>query len=803
MRKKYLRIVAALAITVALLIPAFIFIGAALAAPLTWVQVNTDGFGFATPEDMASASCMAEYNGSLYAGTHDGYLGAGCAVWRYDGGITWTQVADAGFGNVNNETVFSMAVYDGLLYAGTYNDTDGCEVWSYDGTTWTQEVGQGAVATPTGPGFGSGIGVQAAGSLLVFDDLLYVGAGWSITQIWAYDGTDWTQINIDDFGVATIRGCRALAAYEGQLYAGTSDNTLGGAVWRYDGPTTADWVKVSTDGFGDTDLPEARVMEVWNGQLYAGTASTATPQVWAYDGTNWSDVTPTFPDANNDSVRSMTIYKGALYVGVGNYSGDEPLTNVGTQVYRYSGGAPEQVNLSGFDGDPKNMGCHSLCEYQGDLYAGVINVDWGPTPEVYYGAQVWKTNVPSTWYLAEGSTDGGMETFVLVQNPNPTAVTVDVNFMTGAGAKPGPQDFPVPANSRVTFKVNDFVTDFNVSTMVTPTGGDVICERSMYGGERTWAHDSIGVTDPSDIWFLAEGSTGGDMETFVLVQNPNAAAVTVDVDFMTGAGPIIGPQGYPIPANSRVTFKVNDFVSDFNVSTLVFSTGGNVICERSMYGNERTWATDSIGVTMPSDVWFLAEGATAGDFETFVLVQNPNAAPATVDVFFMTGAGPKDGPQDYPIPANSRVTFKANDYVSDFNVSTVVISDLEVIAERSVYGGNRTWAHDSIGTPSPEYKWYLAEGSTDGGMETFVLVQNPNAVVVTVDVNFMTGAGAKPGPQDFPVPAFSRVTFKVNDYVSDFNVSTMVVPTGGPVICERSMYGNDRTWAHDSIGYAP
>ena len=126
-----------------------------------------------------------------------------------------------------------------------------------------------------------------------------------------------------------------------------------------------------------------------------------------------------------------------------------------------------------------------------------------------------------------------------------------------------------------------------------------------------------------------------------------------------------------------------------------------------------------------------------------------------------------------------------------------------IICERAMYGNNRTWAHDSIGVSMPQYLWNLAEGSTDGGMETFVLVQNPNPSPVTVDVNFMTGAGARPGPQDFPIPANSRVTFKVNDFVTDYNVSTVVVPTGGPVICERAMYGNDRTWAHDSIGYAP
>ena len=338
-------------------------------------------------------------------------------------------------------------------------------------------------------------------------------------------------------------------------------------------------------------------MESWDGMLYAGTSGTDTPQVWACDGTSWNNVTPTYPDGKNDSIRSMTVYKDFLYVGVGNFSGAVPPDNVGTQVYRYSGAGPEQVNMSGFDGDNKNQACHSLCEFRGDLYAGVINQQG--YPPTYDGAEVWRANFPSTWYLAEGSTDGGMETFVLVQNPGIAQVTVNLDFMTGAGAVPGPYNFPIPALSRVTFKVNDFVTDYNVSTRVTPTGGDVICERAVYGNNRRWAHDSIGVTIPSTLWYLAEGSTDGGMETFVLVQNPHQTTVYAYVDFFTSTGAVPGPVNYPIPGGSRVTFKVNDFVTDYNVSTAV-AASDDVICERAVYGNNRAWAHDSIGVATPS-----------------------------------------------------------------------------------------------------------------------------------------------------------------------------------------------------------
>ncbi len=419
------------------------------------------------------------------------------------------------------------------------------------------------------------------------------------------------------------------------------------------------------------------------------------------------------------------------------------------------------------------------------------------------------------WYLAEGSTDGGMETFVLVQNPGDADVHVNVKFQTDTGevAPDELQGISIPADSRVTFKANDWVTNFNVSTLVEPIDGEVICERAVYGNGRTWAHDSIGVTapvGPAPVWYLAEGSTDGGMETFLLVQNPYASAAHVDIVFQTGSGEVAPPdlQGVEIPAMSRSTFAVNNYVTDYNVSTSVHAADGLVVCERAVYGDDRTWAHDSIGSSALGIDWYLAEGSTDGGMETYVLVQNPSDADAKVDVAFQTDFGdlaPVDL-QGVVIPAGSRRTFKVNDYVTTYNVSTrVVCSEGAVVCERAMYGDGRTWAHDSIGATAPDFTWYLAEGSTDGGMETYVLVQNPNAVPVDINVMFQTDSGevVPPDLQGVTIPANSRWTFKVNDWVTTFNVSTMVEATGGWVVCERAMYGDGRTWAHDSIGYAP
>ena len=108
----------------------------------------------------------------------------------------------------------------------------------------------------------------------------------------------------------------------------------------------------------------------------------------------------------------------------------------------------------------------------------------------------------------------------------------------------------------------------------------------MYGEDRTWGHDSIGAADPSQEWYLAEGSTGPGFETWVLVQNPNDTEAEVDITYMTPEGPVQGPSE-TIPANSRQTYNVASTIPDcWEVSTKVTSDEP-VIAERAVYGDSR------------------------------------------------------------------------------------------------------------------------------------------------------------------------------------------------------------------------
>ena len=98
-------------------------------------------------------------------------------------------------------------------------------------------------------------------------------------------------------------------------------------------------------------------------------------------------------------------------------------------------------------------------------------------------------------------------------------------------------------------------------------------------------------------------------------------------------------------------------------------------------------------------LWYLAEGSTGGDFETWVLVANPGENQARVALTYLTPEGPIEGPP-LTLEPGTRASVNVAATVPDtWDVSTKVESDEPVVAERAMYWGGRLEGHDSIGYP--------------------------------------------------------------------------------------------------------
>jgi len=417
-----------------------------------------------------------------------------------------------------------------------------------------------------------------------------------------------------------------------------------------------------------------------------------------------------------------------------------------------------------------------------------------------------------TWYLAEGTTDWGYSCYITIQNPNRDPVNITITYMTDSGDLLE-RDIGLYADSQVTVSPADTLGAKDFSTKVECKESKTIAvDRTM-----TWTreaplsldgHCSIGVTSPAKTWYLAEGSSDWGFECWLLIQNPNATEATAQVTYMIeGAEPQVFEK--KIPANRRETYNMADDIGEADASIKV-QADIPVIPERAMYRNinNKRSGHDSIGTTTPATTYYLAEGTTNYGFITYALVQNPNDTATEVNVTYLTNSGPVAHPENpIAMAANSRHTIEVNKFLPGSDFSTKVTGSNPIIAERAMYWdyGLGEACHDSIGMSEPHTTFYLPDGQTSDGRETYTLVANPNDTPVTVEISYLTPGGTDNVTFEETILANSRMTYNMADKgISDRAAVTVTSKTEGKkIMVERAMYwsiGAIRAGGTDTIG---
>ncbi|MDY6796891.1 MAG: S8 family serine peptidase [Actinomycetota bacterium] len=321
----------------------------------------------------------------------------------------------------------------------------------------------------------------------------------------------------------------------------------------------------------------------------------------------------------------------------------------------------------------------------------------------------------------------------------------------------------------------------------------------LEGERRITVYRNLTQPEPARDWYMAEGTTAWGFEEYVLVQNPNAGGASIEVTFMEPGGST-REFAFSMPGNSRLTITVNSLVPERDVSTHVHSDLP-VVAERAMYWDDKTGGHVAVGANAPGTDWYMAEGTTAWGFEEYVLVQNPNAGRASIEVTFMEPGG-STREFAFSMPGYSRLTLDVNSLIPESDVSTHVHSDLPVVAERAMYWEGKEGGHDTLGVTGGCTTWLLAEGTTSWGFEEYVLIQNPNTSDATVTFDFLKPEGERVR-RVFTVGPLARFTLNVADVVPGSDVSTYV-QADQAVIAERAMYwprgSRSRAGGHCSTG---
>jgi hypothetical protein len=708
----------------------------------SWTLVNTRGFGSV---DNWSAWCMAVFNETLYVGTYNEV--AGTQVWQSSNGTDWTQVNTSGFGKTQNKGIYCMRVFSGYLYAGTFNQATGGELWrTTDGTTWA------ACADPF-PWSAHNEGVY---SLSVFGGNIYVGTSNQSDgcEIWkSNNGSAFSKVGQNGFGDTNNKYIYCMSVFKNNLFAGTYDLINGCEVWRsIDGGS---WTQSNSNGFGSLGNKSVWSFGQFNNNLYAGTWSeSGGAQVWRTpDGSSWVLAnTSGFGNTNNQVALSLYPFGNYLYCGTYNSA-------QGTSVYRY--GPLSDLALPDLwyfaEGTTRN-GFHTwLCIQNPQQMAAEVDITYMMSTSEYRlqhvsvpamsrqtvdvngfisGEKDFATKVVSSqpvlverpmyfiyndvwtgghdvigapsgqtdWYFAEGTTRQDFDEYLCLENPGEADAGVTITYMLGTGQEV-PQNLGIPSNSRVTVNVRDAVgADQDVSAKVT-SDNPIIAERPMYfkyKGAWDGGHVAMGANAPQATWYFAEGTTRGDFETWLCLQNPQDREATVLAQFMTQDGGVVEKE-IKVGAKSRFTFSVNDALGPNVDASTLLTSDIPIIAERPMYFNYHGTCTGGsvvMGTTQPMMTWYLAEGTTRAGFDEWLCIQNPGTSDVEVTITYMLASGePRE--QVVKIPKQTRYTVNVNDAVgADQDVSAKITSPSPIIVERPMYfemGGGIDGGHVVMG----------------------------------------------------------------------------------------------------------
>lgn len=291
----------------------------------------------------------------------------------------------------------------------------------------------------------------------------------------------------------------------------------------------------------------------------------------------------------------------------------------------------------------------------------------------------------TTWYFAEGSSAGGFETWLLLQNPNSQSADVTLTIYTAGGASKVEKVSLLP-DSRRSIRINGLAPASDLSMKVEATQ-PVIAERTMYFGKnKAGSHVSAGSPTLSSAWYFAEGFTGAPYTTWFLLFNPNdQPALATVIYFIENGKPVL--RRYIIAPHSRISLLANQDLPANSAFATQISSDQPLVAERSIYFADDQGGHNVMGVSTPAHTWYLPEGNTLNGSTEYILVANPNYRPVNLSVTLMDDTGGVTI-RNYTLAPVSRFTINANYLVAGRSLSAIVSADQPIVAERVEYSNN-------------------------------------------------------------------------------------------------------------------
>lgn len=300
---------------------------------------------------------------------------------------------------------------------------------------------------------------------------------------------------------------------------------------------------------------------------------------------------------------------------------------------------------------------------------------------------------------------------------------------------------------------------------------------------------------PSD-WYFAEGSTRPPFETWLHLLNPGGEPLEARLTYQLTDGRA-EEQRMLVPPRARTSIPVNQVLPEAEFS-LRIQADSTLVVERSMFFGHDGHTT--AGIPAPATTWYLAEGSSVPPWDTWILLQNPNPRPAAVRLSFFADDGQHRELLQL-LPPGSRRSVYVNLLLQAEGFATSITSDAPIVVERAMYADSGQAGHGTVAVTAPAKTWYLAEGATRQGFQTWLVLFNPGEAPAQARVRFIREQG-NPVEVEYSLPPRTRLRVNAGEELEE-ELFGMAIEASAPIVAERVMFfGNEVQGTHASAAVA-
>jgi hypothetical protein len=398
-------------------------------------------------------------------------------------------------------------------------------------------------------------------------------------------------------------------------------------------------------------------------------------------------------------------------------------------------------------------------------------------------------------YIAGSRVDQDASSYLDIFNPNDAAADIDISLFF---EKNSSETFrlKVEASSVERFDLSNHATgDFGG---VLDSDQPVVVGSVNYDSTYSAGFGSLSASRPGFVWYFGEGYSSGMVKTFLHVLNPGTRSAEIGVTLYYDNGQK-KTFNVHVPASSYKSIDLKEKTMPEKRFGMKVVSNVPVVASAATFNKHFSAGSGGMGSEELSKRWYFPEGYTSIDASEFLNLVNPSLGVAHVNISFYYEDGSVDS-FDETVASNAKKMLLLNNHVSDGKrFSTVVESDVNILAEITHYDDTYSAGHGGVGVYETSDSAYFAYGLETSKLRSYLAVFNPASKEADLSLVFYYSDGTV-AKLSRKAPGLMRTTVDLDLLAVSDKPFGLAVISSEPVVMKQVVYDSTHSAGHGYYG---